>query len=78
LPPPALIVHLRGHFLFVDESLVAAKVVLGLHVIGFGRFQLGVGGGELLSAEMIPAPASCTPDAVNRNCWKCSRKQSEQ
>src|SRR5580692_7883426 len=43
-----LIVHLRGYFLFVDEGLVTNKIILRLHVIRFGNFQLSARGAELL------------------------------
>ncbi len=43
-----LIVHLLGHFLFVQQRLVAVNVILRLHIIGFGSFQLSMRGGDAI------------------------------
>ena len=42
-----LIIRLRGHFLFVDQRLVATHVVLCLHIIGLSLFQLRLSGYQL-------------------------------
>ena len=43
-----LIVHFSGHFLFVEQRLVAAKIVLRLHIICLGNFQLCMRSGDLI------------------------------
>ncbi len=42
-----LVIHLRGHFLLVDQLFIAAQIVLRLHVIRFGGFQLSMSCGHL-------------------------------
>ena len=42
-----LIVDLLRHLALVDEQLVAAKIILRFHIVRFGRFDLGMSGGQL-------------------------------
>ncbi len=47
-----LIVLLLRNFLFVDQLLVAAEIVLRLHVVGFSLLQLRLGRLELLFCNL--------------------------
>ena len=47
-----LVVLLLRNLLLVDQLLVAAKIVLRLHVVGFGFLQLSLGGFELLFRDL--------------------------
>ena len=60
-----LIVDLLGHFPLRGEHPVAVEIVLRLHIVGLGVFQLGVGCGQLPLSSYDTALVFSISEAVN-------------